>query len=316
MTGAAETRRPAGEDGTVGSGGPDAAEVAYQGRPGAFGEAAARAVAGAVGALLPCPTFEAVVAALAAGKARRAVLPVVNTAVGGVGEALDLVAARTDTAVVGAVTVPVAMALVAPPGVAFGAIRRVRSHPVALAQCRAFFRAHPHIEPVIDFDTAGAVEAVVAAGQGDEAALGSVRAARVYGGCVLRERVQDHARNATRFLVLARAGEPSPEASEAMRHAVAVWTGADAGLAEVLARLAAAGWRLAHIERRPADDGDGSTGRFVLDLAWTGGGPRAPNDARPPGPPPSDRMSHDPAATGLVVRGQYGQGLRAAEDAG
>ena len=243
-------------------------------------------------ATVPCATFEAVVEALVSGRVRRAVLPVVNVLAGGVGAALDLVATRADATVVGALTVPVALALIAPPGVAVEALRRVRSHPVALAQCRRFFAARPQIEAVADFDTAGAVEAVVAAARGDEAALAHTDAARVYGGCVLAEAVQDHPANATRFFVLARTAD-APPVSPGATAAVAVWTGRDAGLGAVLTALAAAGWRLAHIERRPAPDllptaeaatGAAPPGRFVLEIGGTGALPRVP---------------------GLVVRGAY-----------
>ncbi len=261
--------------------------VAYQGRPGAFGDGAARRVGGAGEETVPCATFEAVVEALVSGRVRRGVLPVVNVLAGGVGAALDLVAARGDVAVVGAVTVPVVLALIAPPGVGMEAVRRVRSHPVALAQCRGFFGAHPQIEAVADFDTAGAVEAVVAENRGVEAALAHIDAARVYGGCVLARAVQDHPANATRFLVLARTADapPAPDASTDTA-AVAVWTGPDAGLGAVLTALAAAGWRLAHIERRPAPEllppdaaatGAAPPGRFVLELVGTGALPHVPD---------------------------------------
>lgn len=274
--------------------GPSVGEAAYQGRPGAFSEVAARAFVGETAALVPCPTFGAVVDALDRGLARHAVLPVVNAIAGGVGEALDLVAARADLVVVGATTVPVAMALVAPPGVPFDAIRRVRSHPVALAQCRRFFEAHPALAPVVDVDTAGAVEAVVAEDRGDEAALASVRAAHLHGAAVLRRGVQDHPANATRFLCLVRA-----DAADRLRFTqdldtaplrLAVWTGPDAGLLHLLARCEADGWRLRHIERRPHPAGSGH-GRFVLELA-----------RMPPGETAAAGGSMDPA---FDLRGAY-----------
>ena len=189
--------------------GADTGEAAYQGRPGAFSEIAARAFVGDAAALVPCPTFGAVV------------------------EALD----------------------------------RVRAHAVALAQCRRFFAAHPHLVAVPEFDTAGAVEAVVADGRGDDAALASVRAARVHTAVVLREAVQDVAANATRFLALARRCDaPAPISVAPLR--LAVWTGPDAALADTLRRCADAGWSLRHLERRPSPTA--GVGRFVLEFSRTG----------------------------------------------
>src|SRR3989449_11505838 len=45
--------------------------------------------------------------------------------------------------------------LIARPGTERAAIRRVASHPVALAQCRRFFATHPDVVPVPAYDTAG-----------------------------------------------------------------------------------------------------------------------------------------------------------------
>lgn len=242
--------------------------AAFQGRPGAFSEIAARVLAGADAPLVPCDTFAAAVAALDVGQVRLAVLPIVNVIAGGVAEALDLVVARDDLVVVGAVTVPVEMALLAPPGVPVEAIRRVHSHPVALAQCRRFFAAHPSMTPVPAFDTAGAVEAVVAEATGDEAALAGVHAAAIYGAAVLREGVQDHPANATRFLALARAATAPPEDAD---RCLVVATLPDAALGELLVALAREGWEASLVERRPEGSSLGRA-RVVVELARRGGG--------------------------------------------
>ena len=175
--------------------------VAYQGVPGAFSEVAALQ-AFPKAELLPCPTFEAVFAALREGEAAYAVVPVENTTVGRIAPVWRLLDTEAVEDAGPPVTVSVLLALIAPPGVAFEAIRRVRSHPAALGQCRGFFQAHPWLEAVEDFDTAGAAARVVEEGRGDEAALASVRAAEVYGGQVLRAAMQDHPDNATHFRVL------------------------------------------------------------------------------------------------------------------
>ena len=178
--------------------------IAYQGAPGAFSEEAARRL-GRPGAVpVPCPTFEAVFEAVEAGRVAAAAVPVENRIAGPVWAVRSLLGTREVAVEAGDVWVPVVLALIAPPGVAFEAVRVVHSHPVALAQCGAFFRAHPRLAPVEAFDTAGAVAAVVAAGGADAAALASAHAAAVYGGVVLRPAVQDRADNATRFVRLTR----------------------------------------------------------------------------------------------------------------
>jgi prephenate dehydratase len=92
--------------------------------------------------------------------------------------------------------------LAARPGATLDGLRRVHSHPVALAQCRLFFERHPWLQPVEAYDTAGAIERLMAGGGPEEAALGSRRAAELYGAVVLAHPVEDRADNFTRFLAL------------------------------------------------------------------------------------------------------------------
>ena len=100
--------------------------------------------------------------------------------------------------------------VIAAPGVKLGAVRRVFSHPVALDQCRDFFRHHPRIEPVPFYDTAGSVKHVVAEKLPDAAGIAGRHAAREYSGKILQAGVEDDKRNFTRFLLIrkARANRP------------------------------------------------------------------------------------------------------------
>jgi prephenate dehydratase len=174
---------------------------AYQGLPGAFSEDAALAFVGARAALRPCPTLADVFAALAAGRVRRAVVPIENSLAGRVPGCAELIA-RHDVRIVAERAHPIRQALVAPAGVMLGAIRRVLSHPVAIAQCGRFFRAHPALTPVPVFDTAGAVAEITRSPSADEAAIASRRAADLYGAVVLLDEIQDRRDNFTRFLLL------------------------------------------------------------------------------------------------------------------
>ena len=89
-------------------------------------------------------------------------------------------------------------------------LRRVYSHPVALAQCGRFLRAHPHLEAVPLHDTAGAVRIVIERGSLEEAAIASDRAGRIYGAATLAAGIEDHARNFTRFVLAAPAHAALP----------------------------------------------------------------------------------------------------------
>src|SRR5207253_8203492 len=95
--------------------------------------------------------------------------------------------------------------LIAPHGVALKDIRRVHSHPVALAQCEKFLRANQQIEVVPAYDTAGSVKMIVENDSRDEAAIAGATAAAVYGADIIVESIEDNVRNYTRFLLLTRA---------------------------------------------------------------------------------------------------------------
>lgn len=177
------------------------ADAAYQGARGAFSEEAARALLGPSVTLLPCHTLAEVFDALVSGRARMAIVPVTNSIVGPVPDAADLIA--THRVIIHAEHLqPIDQTVIGPPGATLNTIRRVWSHPVALAQCTQWFTRWPHATPVAAFDTAGAVDMVVARGDCRDAAIASRRAAEVYGGVVLAERVQDQPDNVTRFVLV------------------------------------------------------------------------------------------------------------------
>jgi prephenate dehydratase len=178
---------------------------AYQGMPGAFSEDAARAFVGTDMPLMPCPTLTDVFDALAVGRVCRAVVPIENSLAGYVPGCADLLA-RYGVRVVAERHHHIAQSLIAPPGVRRASIRRVLSHPVAIAQCAEFFRAHPVIAAVPTFDTAGAVAQIMRSSRTDAAAIASRRAAAVYGAVVLLGDIQDRPDNVTRFLLIERDG--------------------------------------------------------------------------------------------------------------
>ena len=223
---------------------------AYQGAAGAFSEEAARALLGPDARLLPCPTLEATFDAVTVGRARAAVVPIENTLAGSIHRAYDLLL-EDDLAIVGEVILRIDQALIAPPGMAFADVRRVMSHPVALAQCESFFRRHPQIEPLSVFDTAGAVETILRDGLRDAAAIASRRAAAMHGGVVLLERIQDHEANYTRFLRLTLPNiSRSPDEAEKTTLVVTVQN-APGALVRILTPFADRALDLSRIESRP-----------------------------------------------------------------
>jgi prephenate dehydratase len=178
--------------------------VAFQGERGAFSEeAAARLLRGAV--LVPRPTFEALFSAVDEGVADCVVAPVENTLAGPVRRVRELMGGGALRAA-GETTLRVSHCLVGCRGSTPGGLRSVESHPVALAQCRRFFAEHPHVRPIAADDTAASARRVAESGDPRRAALASGRAARLYGGAILRRHLEDDPDNFTRFLLLAPPG--------------------------------------------------------------------------------------------------------------
>src|SRR5574340_639927 len=161
--------------------------VAFQGEPGAFSEEAILALWGAAAEPVPVPTFAAVTDASERGDVDFGLLPIENTLVGSVDTAYDLIAMSDSLAIAAEVVIPVRLSLMALPGATLAGIRTLASHPIMLGQCSYFLDAHPGIQPVPAWDTAGAARDVAESGDLTRAAAGSRRAAERYALQVLAD---------------------------------------------------------------------------------------------------------------------------------
>src|SRR5215470_11011436 len=187
--------------------------AAFQGERGAFSEEAARRLLGRRVKVLPCQRFEDVFRSLSEKKVHAAVVAIENTLHGSVHENYDHLL-NHQLPIVAETNIRIVHNLIAAPGVTFREIRRVFSHPVAINQCLRFFAAHPHIERVPFYDTAGSVKMIMEQGLTDAAGIASVLAAENYGAHILKRAIEDDRRNFTRFFLLRR-----PEFAVKMTHA-------------------------------------------------------------------------------------------------
>ncbi len=179
--------------------------IAFQGEPGAYSEAAALRFSDHAD-LLPCEAFEDVFAAVASGKATHGILPVENSIGGTIHRNYDLLL-ENDLPIVGEVTLPITHNLMALPGTSLKEVRRILSHPQALAQCERFLRGMSGVSVEATYDTAGSAKLVKEHKLTDAAAIASERAAKVFGLEILRAEIQDYSDNITRFLLISRTGE-------------------------------------------------------------------------------------------------------------
>ncbi len=187
-------------------------KIAIQGERGAFShQAALRLVRGAN--VLACASSVQVFDALESRRAAAAVVPVENTLAGPVGEHLDLLLER-DVFIHAELLLRIEHNLISTPGTRLKDVRQVLSHPVALDQCRNFFRRHRGISAVPFYDTAGSVKHIMAQRLRDTAAIASGQAAKEYGGKVLMSGLEDNKQNFTRFFLIARKKKISANADK------------------------------------------------------------------------------------------------------
>lgn len=177
--------------------------VAFQGEHGAFSEEAARQLLGSGITLLPCRTFEAAFAAVSRGRAHCAVVPIENSLAGSIYQNYDLLM-KHRLAILGETNLRIVHCLIGTPNSTLKTIKKVHSHPVALAQCSAFLSSLKNVEAVPSYDTAGSVLHIRQNGSPDGAAIAGEAAAKLYGGIILKKGVEDDRQNFTRFLVLAK----------------------------------------------------------------------------------------------------------------
>ncbi|MEI7989888.1 MAG: prephenate dehydratase [Chloroflexota bacterium] len=177
--------------------------VAFQGEIGAYSEATVLEHFGADVQTKPCKNFEDVFAATEAGECDYGLIPIENSVAGSIHRNYDLLLENT-LSIVGEHYLRVHHSLIALPGVEISDIRKVISHPQALAQCDHYLRSLANIEIEAAYDTAGSVKIVRELGDRTLAAIASARAAQVYDMAILKEGIEDNPANFTRFLVIAK----------------------------------------------------------------------------------------------------------------
>ena len=182
--------------------------IAIQGESGSFShEAAIRMLPDCQ--IVPCARSAEVFDRVENGSVNAAVIPIENSLAGTVAEHADLLVSR-DVFIEREFFLRIVHNLIAAPGTKLSAVRRAFSHPVALDQCRDFFRHHRHIEPVPFYDTAGSVKHVVSQSLPDAAAIAGRQAVREYSGKILAAGIEDDNRNFTRFFLIRRTPDVIP----------------------------------------------------------------------------------------------------------
>ena len=175
--------------------------IAIQGAEGSNHHKVARDFYGENIQLKECMSFDALVARLLDGSATVGVMAIENTIAGSIIPNYALIDSN-NLHIVGEEYLHIHHHLMALPGQTIKSIKEVWSHPMALLQCKEFFKKHPHIKLVEDVDTAEVAKRIAKENIKGIAAIAPKIAAEIFGLQVLEDDIQTIKDNSTRFVIV------------------------------------------------------------------------------------------------------------------
>jgi len=175
--------------------------IAIQGAEGSNHHKVARDFYGDNIQLKECMSFDALVAHLLEGSATDGVMAIENTIAGSIIPNYALIDSN-NLHIVGEEYLNIHHHLMALPGQTIKSIKEVWSHPMALLQCKEFFKKYPHIKLVEDVDTAEVAKRIAKANIKGIAAIAPKIAAEIFGLQVLEDDIQTIKDNSTRFVIV------------------------------------------------------------------------------------------------------------------
>ncbi|MEO0580590.1 MAG: prephenate dehydratase [Bacteroidota bacterium] len=276
----------------------DASTVVIQGTRGAFHELAARKYFGTDVEVEPAATFPELFLFMEQAQEKFAMLAIENSLAGTILQNYELLR-NSRARVVGEVYLRIGHHLLTLPGTTIDQLQEVHSHPMAIAQCRAFFRQYPHIKLVEREDTAASAEWVQARGNPAWGAIASSIAGELYGLESLVAHIETHQENYTRFLVLANDPKHQVSHNHVNKSSLCFHLKHEVGsLAEILSILSIYKMNLTKIQSLPIE-GKPWTYFFHIDLTFEA----------------YDRyqlalQAIQPLVAELMVLGEYSQGVQ------
>ena len=223
--------------------------VAIQGIPGSFHHQVALLNFGDQVQVLPFLTFEEVAKSVATGTADIGIMAIENSIAGAILPNYELVD-RYQLFIQEEYYLPISHHLMALPGQSIANLTEVRSHPMALLQCKAFLSQYPNLRLIDDQDTATVAKRIQEKQLHGVAAIASEIAAASYGLEILAPQIQTVKDNFTRFIFLSREKSKSQEASNKVSFKITIRNEAG-GLAKLLTMLASKNLNLSKIQSIP-----------------------------------------------------------------
>ena len=175
--------------------------IAIQGAEGSNHHKVAKDFYGDTIELKECFSFDELVDNLIEKKADKGIMAIENTIAGSIIPNYALIDAN-NLHITGEEYLNIHHHLMALPGQKIEDIKEVCSHPMALLQCKVFFKKHPHIKLVEDVDTAEVAKRISQEKLKGVAAIATKLAAEIFGLEVLEDEIQTMKDNATRFVIV------------------------------------------------------------------------------------------------------------------
>jgi len=176
-------------------------KVAIQGVKGSYHHKVAQDFFGKNVEVLECMSFPALVDTLVSGEATDAVMAIENSIAGAILSNYALLDTH-NLNIEGEYYLDIQHCLLALGGQSISDIKEVWSHPMAILQCRDFFRQYPEIKLVEDTDTAGVAQRIQEEQLSGIGAIASSAAGQIYKLATLETSIQTIKQNATRFFLL------------------------------------------------------------------------------------------------------------------
>ena len=188
-------------------------KIAIQGIKGSFHDIVAKQFFGNEIELVECMSFTEIPVLLNNNEADRAVMAIENSIAGAILPNYALLD-EYNLSIEGEIYLNIHHHLMALHGQNFEDIKEVWSHPMAILQCRKFFRNHPNIKLIEEKDTAEVAKRIQENKITGVAAIASIEAAKLFNLEVLADDIQTIKYNSTRFFILKKKPDATPPSDE------------------------------------------------------------------------------------------------------
>ena len=203
--------------------------------------------------LVPYCTIPAVMESVVSQECVKGIVPIENSIEGPVSLTLDSLIHNFDLKIKNEIVIPINHNLLAAKEMSVDEVENVYSHSQALGQCQPYLERHG-ITAHYTLSTAAAAKRVAETGQ--DAAIGTLKAAQLYDLKVIDTNIQENFNNETRFVVLDKEDSPAT-GRDKTSISFSLFEDKPGGLYELLGLFAENNINLTKIESRPSKEGLG-----------------------------------------------------------